>query len=189
VDGIALLAWAVVVKGYDPMFAFARQMVANLLWRCPRHACLWVSVLCALSIGGMAHVSALCENSLLFAVILGEKFGAIRWVTHRLSHRRRRDDHAPGVNRLKFRCETVPVGFALVGMGRAQDGGFIKGTSDELERNRQAVVCKSAGDAGRGQPQIVEAPGAMSCRGDEVRKSIFIGVEVSFLNGRNRHGH
>ncbi len=42
-------------------------------------------VLYALSVGGMAHVSALRETSVLFAVILGsvtlgEKFGPIRWV-------------------------------------------------------------------------------------------------------------
>lgn len=83
-DGIPLLVWVFVAKGE----AYVRFLKTD-----GRKAALggilamvaYGLVLYALSVGGMAHVSALRETSVLFAVILGavtlgEKFGPIRWV-------------------------------------------------------------------------------------------------------------
>jgi len=83
-DGIPLLVWMIVTKGDDYLRflkidgpkAFGGGVLAMIAYSI---------VLYALSVGGMAHVSALRETSVLFAVVigavtLGEKFGAIRWI-------------------------------------------------------------------------------------------------------------
>lgn len=83
-DGIPLMAWAVI---------FQRNAFITYLRTDGRKAMLggvfslgaYAMVLYVLSIGSMAHVSALRETSVLFAVVLGavtlkERFGSIRWV-------------------------------------------------------------------------------------------------------------
>jgi len=84
VDGIPLLAWAVVVKG-DDYIRFLKADGRKAFMGGVLAMVAYALVLYALSVGGMAHVSALRETSVLFAVILGavtlgEKFGAIRWI-------------------------------------------------------------------------------------------------------------
>ena len=83
-DGIPLLVWVFLAKGDDYVRFLktdGRKAVVGGILAMVAYAL----VLYALSVGGMAHVSALRETSVLFAVILGavtlgEKFGAIRWI-------------------------------------------------------------------------------------------------------------
>ncbi len=83
-DGIPLLVWAFAAKG-DDYVRFLKADGRKAFMGGVLAMVAYSLVLYALSVGGMAHVSALRETSVLFAVILGavtlgEKFGAIRWV-------------------------------------------------------------------------------------------------------------
>jgi len=83
-DGLPLMIWAFVFRFSNfTIFLGAEWKKASLGGLLSFLA--YALVLYVLSTGSMAHVSALRETSVLFAVILGavtlhEKFGAVRWV-------------------------------------------------------------------------------------------------------------
>ena len=83
-DGIPMLIWVFASKG-DAYVRFLKTSGRKAAMGGVLAMVAYALVLYALSVGGMAHVSALRETSVLFAVILGsvmlgEKFGPIRWV-------------------------------------------------------------------------------------------------------------
>jgi len=45
----------------------------------------------------------------------------------------------------------VPGGCLLVGVGGAEEGGFVEWARDELQSDREGVVGETAGDGDRGE--------------------------------------
>ncbi|MBT3556408.1 MAG: EamA family transporter [Rhodospirillales bacterium] len=83
-DGIPLMAWAFIFQG-NAFRTYLRTDGRKAMVGGVFSLAAYALVLYVLSIGSMAHVSALRETSVLFAVVLGavtlkERFGAIRWV-------------------------------------------------------------------------------------------------------------
>lgn len=83
-DGIPLMVWAFVFQG-NAFCTYLRNDGRKAMVGGVFSLTAYALVLYVLSIGSMAHVSALRETSVLFAVVLGavtlkERFGAIRWV-------------------------------------------------------------------------------------------------------------
>ncbi len=83
-DGIPLMLWAVVFRLSDYVI-YLRKEGAKAAMGGALSLVAYGLVLYVLSVGSMAHVSALRETSVLFAVIIGalslkEKFGPVRWI-------------------------------------------------------------------------------------------------------------
>jgi drug/metabolite transporter (DMT)-like permease len=83
-DGIPLMAWAIIFQG-EAFKAYVRTDGRKAMVGGVFSLGAYALVLYVLSIGSMAHVSALRETSVLFAVVLGaitlkESFGPIRWI-------------------------------------------------------------------------------------------------------------
>ena len=83
-DGIPLMAWAFIFQG-NAFRTYLRTDGRKAMVGGVFSLAAYALVLYVLSIGSMAHVSALRETSVLFAVVLGavtlkERFGAIRCV-------------------------------------------------------------------------------------------------------------
>ena len=84
IDGIPLMALALIFRRNDFLQYLAsdgRKAIVGGVFSLGAYAL----VLYVLSIGSMAHVSALRETSMLFAVAIGaitlkERFGRIRWI-------------------------------------------------------------------------------------------------------------
>lgn len=84
IDGLPLMIWAFVFR-FNNYTIFLQANWKKSTFGGILSFVAYALVLYVLSTGSMAHVSALRETSVLFAVILGavtlhEKFGAVRWI-------------------------------------------------------------------------------------------------------------